>query len=68
MKQSIIIAALFTAYTGTLGAQEATTNTEPKPLILSAYAEAYYQYDANNPMSNARPGFVYSHNRNNEVV
>ncbi|OJV55553.1 MAG: hypothetical protein BGO31_19535 [Bacteroidetes bacterium 43-16] len=67
MKQSIIIAALFTAYTGTLGAQEATTNTEPKPLILSAYAEAYYQYDANNPMSNARPGFVYSHNRNNEV-
>ncbi|RYD99518.1 MAG: porin [Sphingobacteriales bacterium] len=67
MKQSIIIAALFTGCTGDIWAQEETTTAPSKPLSISGYAEAYYQYDANNPLSNARPGFVYSHNRNNEV-
>ncbi|MFY1046048.1 porin [Chryseobacterium sp. GP-SGM7] len=38
-----------------------------KPLSISGYAEVYYQADFNNPKSNNRPGFVYSHNRNNEV-
>ncbi|WP_028122551.1 porin [Epilithonimonas tenax] len=38
-----------------------------KPLKISAYAEVYYQYDFNNPKNNARPSFIYSHNRNNEV-
>jgi len=37
------------------------------PLKISAYAEVYYQYDFNNPENNTRPGFIYSHNRNNEV-
>ena len=41
--------------------------TEKKPLTISGYAEVYYQQDFNNPKSNTRPGFVYSHNRNNEV-
>ena len=40
---------------------------EKKPLTISGYAEVYYQQDFNNPKSNTRPGFVYSHNRNNEV-
>ncbi len=41
---------------------------QPKnPLTISGYAETYFQYDANNPDNNTRPGFVYSHNRNNEV-
>lgn len=34
---------------------------------VSGYAEAYYLYDANRPLNNTRPGFVYSHNRANEV-
>lgn len=38
-----------------------------KPLKITGYAELYYQYDFNNPKNNTRPGFVYSHNRNNEV-
>lgn len=46
-----------------LFAQEETKN----PLKISAYAEVYYQYDFNNPKNNTRPGFIYSHNRNNEV-
>ncbi|CAD7813228.1 hypothetical protein CHRY9390_02627 [Chryseobacterium aquaeductus] len=44
-------------------AQEENKN----PLKITAYAEVYYQYDFNNPENNTRPGFVYSHNRNNEV-
>lgn len=35
-------------------------------LELSAYIEAYYMFDINNPASGNRPGFIYSHNRHNE--
>ncbi|WP_139418634.1 porin [Chryseobacterium mulctrae] len=38
-----------------------------KPLTIGGYAEVYYTADFNNPKNNNRPGFVYSHNRNNEV-
>lgn len=38
-----------------------------KPLKITAYAEVYYQFDFSNPENNTRPGFIYSHNRNNEV-
>lgn len=38
-----------------------------KPLSISGYAEVYYQYDVNRPLNNTRPGFLYSHNRTNEV-
>lgn len=37
------------------------------PLKISGFAEVYYQYDSNNPESNSRPGFIYSHHRNNEI-
>ena len=36
-------------------------------LKVSGFLEAYYGYDFNKPSSNNRPGFVYSHNRHNEV-
>ncbi|WP_315058627.1 porin [Chryseobacterium indoltheticum] len=38
-----------------------------KPVTISGYAEVYYTADFNNPKNNNRPGFVYSHNRNNEI-
>lgn len=38
-----------------------------KPLTVGGYSEVYYTADFNNPKNNNRPGFVYSHNRNNEV-
>lgn len=46
-----------------LSAQDKQLN----PFSISGYAEAYYVYDFNRPLNNSRPGFVYSHNRANEV-
>lgn len=63
MKKIIMLSAILLAAAGSVCAQE----TEKKPLTISGYAEVYYQHDFNNPTSNTRPGFVYSHNRNNEV-
>jgi len=63
MKKIIMFSAILLGATGSVCAQE----TEKKPLTISGYAEVYYQQDFNNPKSNTRPGFVYSHNRNNEV-
>ena len=34
---------------------------------VTGYLETYYGYDFNEPSNNNRPGFVYSHNRHNEV-
>jgi hypothetical protein len=36
-------------------------------LTITGYAEVYYGFDFNRPASNNRPGFIYSHNRHNEV-
>lgn len=47
-------------------AQDASA--EEKTLNFSGYAEAYYSYDFNKPLHNARPAFIYSHNRVNEVT
>lgn len=46
-----------------ISAQEAKDHS----LKISGFAEVYYQYDSNNPENNSRPGFIYSHHRNNEV-
>ncbi|WP_113662744.1 porin [Pedobacter nanyangensis] len=40
---------------------------QQSPLTLSGYIETYYTYDFNKPSNNQRPGFIYSHNRHNEV-
>jgi hypothetical protein len=45
----------------------AQDSSKQSPVTISGYAEAYYQYDFNNPINNNRPGFVYSHTRNNEA-
>lgn len=37
------------------------------PLKISGYVEAYYSYDFGNPANHTKPGFLYSHNRHNEV-
>jgi len=39
---------------------------EPK-VKFSGYLETYYGYDFNKPAEHNRPGFIYSHNRTNEV-
>lgn len=35
---------------------------------LSGYVEVYYGYDFSRPINNLRPGFIYSHNKHNEVA
>lgn len=40
---------------------------EESKLKVSGYMETYYSYDFNKPNDNNRPGFVYSHNRHNEM-
>lgn len=40
---------------------------ESSKIKVSGYLETYYGFDFNAPSSNNRPGFVYSHNRHNEV-
>jgi hypothetical protein len=42
--------------------------SEIPALTFSGYIETYYAYDFNQPESNTRPGFFYSHNRHNEVA
>lgn len=47
--------------------QEETKNIEKTKIKVSGYLETYYGYDFNKPVNNNRPGFIYSHNRHNEV-
>lgn len=60
MRTRLILAA--TLLTGICAkAQDA-----PK-IKVTGYLETYYSYDFNKPADNNRPGFIYSHNRSNEV-
>lgn len=58
--------ALVVGFLGsTMGAKAQTD--EGKPLAISGYIEAYYSFDFNRPADHNKPGFLYSHNRNNEI-
>ncbi len=62
MKIILLLTSLLFVITSGLGQDSAAK----KPLIISGYAEVYYQYDFNRPVDGNRPGFIYSHNRHNE--
>lgn len=59
-----IFIALFTLLKVSTHAQ---TDSTKHPLSISGYLETYYGYDFSNPENHSRPGFVYSHNRHNEI-
>lgn len=61
MKKSLVLLVILLGAVQIVSAQE-----KSNPLTISSYAEVYYQYDFSNPLNNKRPGFVYSHDRNNE--
>lgn len=63
MKKLLIGAALM----GCAMATWAQDVKKESTLTISGYAELYYGFDFNRPVDNNRPGFVYSHNRHNEV-
>jgi hypothetical protein len=60
MKKLLFLAVALATGTMAFGQEE------PK-LKVSGYLETYFGYDFNKPADNNRPGFVYSHNRHNEV-
>ncbi|WP_214227925.1 porin [Pedobacter sp. B4-66] len=60
MKKLLALAAALT--TGSI----AYGQEEPK-IKVSGYLETYFGYDLNKPTDNNRPGFIYSHNRHNEI-
>ncbi|WP_426059853.1 porin [Hymenobacter sp. B1770] len=43
-----------------------STAPAPKPFTFYGAVDAYYGYDSGNDVSNFRPEFLYSHNRQNE--
>ena len=45
----------------------AQADSTKSPFKFSGYLETYYSYDFGNPSNHNRPGFIYSHNRHNEV-
>ena len=64
MKKIIITVLLAFGFT-TSNAQE--VEKEKSPFTFSGYIETYYSYDFNEPENHVRPGFVYSHNKHNEL-
>lgn len=58
--------ALITILLGLISASAVYSQEEPG-IKISGFLETYYGYDFNKPADNNRPGFVYSHNRHNEV-
>ncbi|MCD0489552.1 porin [Pedobacter sp. MC2016-14] len=60
MKKLLILAAALLTSSITFGQEE------PK-IKVTGYLETYFGYDFNKPSDNNRPGFIYSHNRHNEV-
>lgn len=71
MKRILIAAsalAVSVSYAQETPTTTATTAEKPASLFtFSGYAEVYYVYDFNTPENHTRPGFVYSHNRHNEM-
>lgn len=60
MKKLLTLAALLTSGSIAYGQEE------PK-IKVTGYLETYFGYDFNKPTDNNRPGFIYSHNRHNEM-
>lgn len=61
----IILAAIFgyCTFTNHVLAQADSSST----LAVTGYLESYYSYDFGAPDNHDRPGFLYSHNRHNEL-
>ena len=48
-------------------AQDSTGSEKKSSLIISGYADIYYQYDFNRPADKLRPPFLYNFKRHNEL-
>lgn len=55
------------ALSAVLGTALCSYAQEESKIKVTGYVETSYGYDFNKPSNNNRPGFIYSHNRSNEV-
>lgn len=58
---------LFLLFSLPSSAQDSVTIEKKANLIISGYADTYYQYDFNEPADKLRPPFLYNFKRHNEV-
>ncbi|WP_343304655.1 porin [Chitinophaga niabensis] len=65
MKKTILLAAGSILCMHVM-AQDQPVKEAPK-ISFSGYVEAYYSFDLNEPADHLRPGFLYNHNRHNEL-
>jgi len=63
----IIIFSMLIVSGITVSAQDSTINKKKLSLIISGYADIYYQYDFNKPVDKLRPPFLYNFKRHNEI-
>ncbi|WP_222538425.1 porin [Pedobacter polysacchareus] len=56
------------ALSAVLGTAICSYGQEEPKIKVSGYVETSYGYDFNRPSDHNRPGFIYSHNRSNEVA
>lgn len=42
-------------------------SSKQKDLVISGFADIYYQYDFDDPLNKKRPDFIYNHKRHNEL-
>jgi len=50
-----------------LGQTDTIKEKETPKIKIEGYTEVYYCYDMNNPSNHVRPGFLYNHNKHNEI-
>ncbi|RYY12373.1 MAG: porin, partial [Cytophagaceae bacterium] len=62
----LLLGALGTAQAQTTPADTAKAPTNP--LTYYGFVDAYYGFDFNHADTNARPYFLYAHNRQNEFT
>jgi len=54
-------------FSSSSSAQDSTDNEKKSSLIISGYADIYYQYDFDKPPDKLRPPFLYNFKRHNEI-
>ena len=67
MKTHMLVIATLVGCSFGATAQE-LDSTKENPIKITGYLESYYSFDPNRPSSHAKPGFIYSHNRSNEIA
>ncbi|MES2543460.1 MAG: porin [Bacteroidota bacterium] len=67
MRNQSYFIIVFFIFSSSIKAQDSLRIVLPK-LEFSGYLETYYSYDLGEPDNHTRPGFVYSHNKHNEVA